>query len=230
MLVQMFQASGFQLFGIIHWVFIVLPAMLSAFFLFSCSRWSESKQQKYANAIFFFGLVMVLAGCIERHVMPLQFCNATLLILVPGVLYWRSKVCADLLIGFSSMACLLAMITPILNAQSSWFSCITYFSYHAVNVLFSVYAVTVLKMKLNKRSIWSIVICVNLYAACVFLWDLHFHTDYCVLLYKPRYHTLFDAFSAWPWYIFEAELVGFFYAVICYLLLNSYRKKPVVTN
>ena len=231
----LFKSANFHLFSTLH--LITLAIILSLFILiFKIIPYLSQKSIKYFEmGIVVISLLTTTYICYLYHRLPLQLCNVSSIILVPGVLLFRKKICSDLLICYTSWGALIAIFTPGLNAQATWLTYVNYFFEHGNIVFTAIYALTILRVDIDKKSLFNTIIYGNLYLIPISIYNILEKTNYLYLFHKPPFSTLYNALLPWPWYILQEELLGitlafFTYIAIKYLRQHFSLKKELVTH
>ena len=218
------QPTHYHLFGTLHLITLAIIFGLFITILKIIPQISQKSTKYFEICIVLITLTTTLYSSYTSHQLPLQLCTISSIVLVPGILIFRKRICSDLLIYCGAWGSLLAIITPGLNAQSAWEVYIRYFISHSCNVFTAIYAIIILGVTVDKKSLLNAIIYGNLYLILVSVYDYVAHTNYMYLNHKPPFNTLFNSMSPWPWYIIEAEFIGLTIAVFTYISIKYLRK------
>lgn len=104
---------------------------------------------------------------------------------------------------------------------------------HGLLITSAVYMTTIEGFRPTWKSLWRVVIGMNIYAAIIFPINLLLGTNYLFINGKPATASLLDALPAWPYYIVYMELIGFVIFFLLYLpfmIKDSKEKKISITQ
>lgn len=112
-----------------------------------------------------------------------------------------------------------AILTPNLGHFSfPHFRYVEFFVSHGTVVLSILFMVFSCKFRPTIRSIWTTVLIVDLYAACIFILNKWLGANYLYIMHKPgNSSSLLNYLGPWPWYLFWMELV----MIISFYILYS---------
>lgn len=82
------------------------------------------------------------------------------------------------------------------------------------------------------KSLWRVIIGVNIYAAIIFPINRLLGTNYLFINGKPATASILDALPAWPYYIIYMEIIGFVIFLLLYLpfIIKDARTKKTVES
>jgi len=98
---------------------------------------------------------------------------------------------------------------------------------HGLLITSGIYLTTVEGFRPTWKSLWRVVIGVNIYAAIIFPINLLLGTDFLYINGKPATASLLDLLPPWPYYLLFMELIGFVVFLLLYLpfILKDWRAK-----
>lgn len=84
----------------------------------------------------------------------------------------------------------------------------------------------------HRKSLWRVVIGLNIYAAIIYLINLLLGTDFLYINGKPSTATMLDLLPRWPYYLIYMELIGILVFLLLYLpfIINDWRAKNRKTS
>jgi hypothetical integral membrane protein (TIGR02206 family) len=115
----------------------------------------------------------------------------------------------------------MAILTPNLWEPFPSFGTVQFFVAHGLIVAGALFLAW---SKLARPRRWSVgraMLGVNLFAACVGIFDAVYKTDYMYLRAKPQNASMLDFLGPWPWYIVAAEGVALVIFLLLYLPFRS---------
>lgn len=86
---------------------------------------------------------------------------------------------------------------------------------HGLLITSAIYMTTVEGFRPNWKSLWRVVVGLNIYAVLIYPINLLLHTDFLFINGKPATASLLDALPAWPYYLIYMEVL----LVVVFLLL-----------
>lgn len=98
---------------------------------------------------------------------------------------------------------------------------------HGMLIISALYMTIVEGFRPTCKSIWRVVIGLNIYAILVFPINLLLGTNYLFINGKPSTASLLDVLPPWPYYIVFIEIIGLFIFFILYspFLIKDFRNK-----
>ncbi|MBI1294609.1 TIGR02206 family membrane protein [bacterium] len=103
----------------------------------------------------------------------------------------------------------------------------TYISHGGI-VLAALFMVIVVGYRPTWRSLWHVLIGMNVYLAFVGIVNWLLGSNYMFIAHKPETASLLDVLGPWPWYILSLEALGM---TICLLLMLPFvRRRPGVND
>jgi hypothetical integral membrane protein (TIGR02206 family) len=148
--------------------------------------------------------------------LPLELCDASLCLVIIALLTLNENV-FDLAYYGALAGATMALLTPNLWEPFPSFSTIQFFVDHGLIVVGALYLAWSGQARPRPGSVLRAMLGVNVFAACVGIFDCFFNTDYMFLRAKPANASLLDILGPWPWYILAAEAVGFCIFMFLYL-------------
>jgi hypothetical integral membrane protein (TIGR02206 family) len=101
-----------------------------------------------------------------------------------------------------------AIMRPDLGKYSfPHFRYLEFFVSHGGVILACLFMVAVFKYSPTIRSMWVIILFVNLYAVCIFLINKAIGSNYLYIMKKPGNFSMLNMLGPWPWYLISMELV-----------------------
>jgi hypothetical integral membrane protein (TIGR02206 family) len=139
--------------------------------------------------------------------LPMQLCDWVLIACV--LTLFRPNYLASEVAYFWGLAgTLQAVLTPdITQGFPSW-EFIQFFWGHGTILLSIVYIIAAQEFRPRPRSVFRMMIAVNVYGLVALSLDLAFGWNYGYLLYKPAQSSLLDYMGPWPWYLIAIEAIG----------------------
>lgn len=149
------------------------------------------------------------------NVLPLNLCDwATIAVVV--TLLRPNQTSYELSYFWALAGTLLTTITPDLQYDFPDWRFLFFFFYHAVIITSVLYLTFALRMRPLKGAIARVAAWTLAYVAVAGAADWLLGTNYGFLRAKPWVATLFDALTAWPWYIAESFLIGLAAMLVLY--------------
>lgn len=224
-------AREFTLFGPVHVAILAAILCLAGAFAWM-DRASAPTQRRTVrltlatalilNAILWYGYLGVRGWLEFPYSLPLELCDATLVLTVVALLTLHPGS-FDLAyygaLGGTSMA----LLTPDLWEPFPSFTTVQFFIAHGLVVVAVLYLVWSRRARPRPRSVWRAMLGLNVFAAVVGLFNVLFGTNYMYLRSKPDNPTLLDYLGPWPWYLLSCELLALGIFALLYL---PFRGKP----
>jgi hypothetical integral membrane protein (TIGR02206 family) len=88
---------------------------------------------------------------------------------------------------------------------------------HSLLLTSAIYMTTVEGFRPTWKSLWRVVVGLNIYAAMIYPINLLLGTDFLYINGKPSTASLLDALPRWPYYLLYMELIGFAIFLLLYL-------------
>ena len=151
--------------------------------------------------------------------LPLELCDVSVCLVILALLI-SNRTVFDLAYYGSLAGASMALITPNLWEPFPSYGTVQFFVVHGLIVAGILYLVWTGLARPGPGSVWIAMLGLNLYAACVGIFDAIFKTNYMYLRAKPANASLLDFLGSWPWYIVSAEV---FALVIFQLLYLPFR-------
>ena len=138
--------------------------------------------------------------------LPLHLCQYSLIIATVGLIT-RKRFCFEFAYLIGTTGALQAMITPAPAGLDNMTYLVTFFTHHAILVLFPIWNIVVDGMVTNRGKILRTMLFVNLMGIPVATVNWLIGSNYMYLCTKPGVDSLFLV-SAWPWYLLGLEVVA----------------------
>lgn len=142
-----------------------------------------------------------------QYSLPLQLTDAVSAVAVLALLS-RRQLLVELLYFWALTASLQAVLTPDLQQQFPSVFYFTYFGYHIGAIVAASLLVFGRRLYPRPRAalrVWGLTLVVAVVAGAG---DLITGGNYMYLRQKPVHASLLSVMAGWPWYIFEAAVVG----------------------
>jgi hypothetical integral membrane protein (TIGR02206 family) len=149
-----------------------------------------------------------------RHALPLELSDITVLITIV-MLFTKSAGLFRYLYFVGIASSIQAMLTPDIKYSFPHFRYIEFFVSHGGVFLACLFVAGVIRYKPTFRSLWVTVLIVDMYGACVYVFDRLIHANYLFLIKKPETTSLLNFLGPWPWYLLSVEGV----MIITFLIL-----------
>jgi hypothetical integral membrane protein (TIGR02206 family) len=88
---------------------------------------------------------------------------------------------------------------------------------HGLLLTSAIYMTTVEGFRPTWKSLWRVVLGLNIYAAVIYPVNLLLGTDFLYINSKPATASLLDALPRWPYYLIYMEVIGFAIFLLLYL-------------
>lgn len=212
--------ESFVMFGMAHFVMLVLLFLLCLIFYFSKTHFRQNeKGDRIVRGSLAF-LLIVFEGTYQlwyltndvwgaHFALPLHLSSVTWITAVL-MLLTKKKIWFEVTFFAGIASAFLTIITPDIGGFGfPHFRFFHFFFTHGFVIVAAVYILAVHQIKLTSRSVWRVWLCLNVYAGFVFLINLLIpNANYMYLMRKPAGPSPFDWFCAWPYYIFVLQLVS----------------------
>ena len=159
---------------------------------------------------------MVFSGASLRSTLPLNLCDASILI-GPVVLLTAHRRLYELLYFWGIGGALQALATPIVTRGFPDPRCLGFFLGHGLVLSSALYATVVLRLRPVPRSILRVWLITTAYGLAMVPVNHWLGTNYLFVLRKPDTPSLLDLMGPWPWYLATLSGVAFLVLLICYL-------------
>ena len=224
----------FHLFGISHWISIIL-FFLAAFFLpfFAKKFFSRSLKNITSYFLVFFVfinfpiwvLLEIIAGSFDlKPHLPLHLCRFANLALPFAVLN-KNGVLFQVLFYWGVSAMFQAIFTPDITHDFPHFHYFRFIAAHHLLVITIIYYVVVFDFKPTISGLKSAFIALNVFLIIVLIFNMIFESNYFWLMDKPPAGSLLDLMGPWPWYIFVGEFVALLHFYAAYFLYYTLNKR-----
>jgi hypothetical integral membrane protein (TIGR02206 family) len=88
---------------------------------------------------------------------------------------------------------------------------------HGLLLTSAIYMTTVEGFRPTWKSLWRVVLGLNIYAAVIYPVNLLLGTDFLYIISKPATASLLDALPRWPYYLIYMEVIGIAIFLLLYL-------------
>ncbi len=148
-----------------------------------------------------------MGGLHGNYSLPMQLCDWVLIACL--ITLFRPNALASEIAYFWGLGgTLQAVLTPdVAQGFPSW-RFIQFFWGHGVTLLCIAYIVAAQNFRPRPRSVFRMMIAMNVYGLAALSLDLAFGWNYGYLLHKPQGASLLDHLGPWPWYIVALEGIG----------------------
>ena len=224
----------FQLFGLSHWVSIVLFFFLLFFLPWFAINHLSNKHQRILGTLLvsivfinypIWVILELIAGSFDSKLhLPLHLCRFANLLL-PLAIIFRNIFIFQILFYWGLSAMFQAIFTPDINHDFPHFHYFRYFAGHHLLVITVVYAVFVYGMKPTLNGMKHSFIALNIFLIIAFIFNIILDANYFWVMGKPPVSSLLDFMGPWPWYIITAELVTLLHFIFVYNLYKYFNKK-----
>lgn len=180
----------------------------------------------YALALYYQEATM--GGLHASYSLPMQLCDWVLIACL--VTLFRPNALASEIAYFWGLGgTLQAVLTPdVAQGFPSW-RFIEFFWGHGVTLLGIVYIIAAQGFRPRPRSVFRMMIALNVYGLSALGLDLAFGWNYGYLMRKPSEASLFSYLGPWPWYIVSVEgiaLASFWLLALPWKILDRLRTHP----
>jgi hypothetical integral membrane protein (TIGR02206 family) len=222
-----------QHFNIFH-LFIIVLIPLSAWGL---ARWARQNitVAKWLrillslaiglNELVWYGYVLYQGWFSFPYYLPLDLCDLVLWLTV-FTLFTLKPWAFDLIYYWGLIGTGMAVLTPDIGAPFPSYIAIKFLFAHGCVVLAILFLVWSNRSHPRVGSWWRALLCVNVYAFMLGIFNLFFNTNYFYLCQKPISGSLLDYLGPWPVYIITGEAVGF---ILFFLLYIPFRRRRVAS-
>ena len=138
--------------------------------------------------------------------LPLHLCQYSLIIATFGLIT-RKRVCFEFAYLIGTTGALQAMITPAPTRLDNMTYLVTFFTHHAILVLFPIWNIVVDGMVTTRGAILRTMLFVNLMGIPVATVNWLIGSNYMYLCTKPGVDSPFLV-GDWPWYLLGLEVVA----------------------
>lgn len=155
--------------------------------------------------------------------LPLNPCN--LIALLAPLIFWTPNLQRFEIVYFLVMAgTLQAFLTPDLYQGFPSFTFFKYWIVHGGVILIVVHHFLAFRLYPRLKGILTTFLCINLYAAVLYLINLWLGANYLYLINKPGNPSILDYFGPWPVYIFYVEVLAVILFALLYLPVLLFKK------
>jgi hypothetical integral membrane protein (TIGR02206 family) len=207
--------TDFVLFGPVH-LAIIASIPLSILVLSGIARRSQPAATQIrivlglilaANGLVWYGFRIHQGDVGFPDGLPLHLCDLTQWLTVLAC-FKPSRWATEVAYFAGAGGALMAVLTPDLWAPTLSYETAQFFLAHC-GIMIAVGALVFGGMvKLDSHSIWRAFAFVNVYAACIGLFNAAFGSNYMYLCEKPPNASLLDYLGPWPVYILTGELLA----------------------
>ena len=223
--------ESFQLFGLSHWVAILLFFFLLFFLPWLSKNYLSLINQKklgtflvlivFINYPIWVALELI-AGSFEYKLhLPLHLCRFANLLL-PFAIIKRNDFIFQILFYWGLSAMFQAIFTPDITHDFPHFHYFRYFAAHQLLVITIVYAVIVYDMRPTLKGLKHAFIALNVFLIFSLGFNLLLDANYFWIMGKPPVSSLLDFMGPWPWYILVAEFVALLHFIIVYIMYKFF--------
>jgi hypothetical integral membrane protein (TIGR02206 family) len=225
--------TDFVVFGPAH--FLIMAAVPAAGAMFA---WFGRRSQTSARRLRLgLGLLLLVNELIwygyrlgwERlrlaDVVPLQLCDLALWLTILALITLKSgiyEVAYFTALAGSSMA----VLTPDLNAPAWSYPTFYYFLAHGEVIASILFLTWARLLRPRPGCVWRTFIVLNLFAACVGVFNAVFQTNYIYLCRKPAGASLLDYMGPWPVYIGAGEVLALGLFTLLWLPFRRANQRP----
>ena len=225
------QKTHFQLFSTLHIVTLIICTLITLVVIQKALTMSKSQRRLCEWTIVIAVNTSEWGYCITHGCLPLHFCAVIAVIVVPGALLLKNNICSHILICIGLIACLLAAITPNMNADTCLIEYIGFFTTHSGNILAALYALCIDRVTLSRMTFLKTVVIIWIYIAIVFIIDTLSNQNYIFLIHKPHGNTFFTTMPPWPGYVMEMiismTLLSYLNFLVIRMIQTRYRKRII---
>jgi hypothetical integral membrane protein (TIGR02206 family) len=155
--------------------------------------------------------------------LPLQLCDATLVLAVAALLT-LNPLCIDLAYYGTLAGTTMALLTPDLPGPFPSFSTVQFFISHGLVVASILFLVGAKQARPRTGSVWRAMVGLNLFAVFAAAFNAAFGTNYMYLRSKPESPSLLDYLGPWPWFLLSGEVVALALFALLWFPFRSSRR------
>lgn len=178
-----------------------------------------------ADTVVYNGYLMVNNTPAFPSHLPLDLCDASACLVTLSLLV-SNRTIFDLAYYYALAGASMALITPNLWEPFPSYGTVQFFVVHGLIVAGVLYLVWSGLSRPRRSSVWTAMLGLNIYAACVGAFDAIFKTNYMYLRAKPASASLLNLLGPWPWYIASAEVIGLLIFQFLYLPFRFRDRDP----
>jgi len=155
--------------------------------------------------------------------LPLHLCQYSLIIATIGLIT-RKRFCFEFAYLIGTTGALQAMITPDPAELENMTYLVTFFTHHALIILFPIWNIVVDGMITTRSAVFRTLLFVNLVSVPVGTVNWLIGSNYMYLRTKPRVDSPF-LIGEWPWYLIGLEFAALMLMAIASLPMIYLRRK-----